>query len=202
MSLVRTRVLPRLAAALVLVVLARGARADAPRARETDVLLEVDPATFAWGGFSAHARLRPDAWPSWSFGAGVYAMDMPSFLVDLDPANRGKSWDARIRLGAALFVDRFLGEAPRGPFVGLELGVQRMRLENPHLGPGTAQYSALLAMPRAGYLWQPFGSGFYLMPWLGIGVAQRIAGSAELAGEPYHVPRVPMFATLHAGWRL
>ncbi len=179
------------------------ARADAgPSAERTDLLLELDPATFVLGGFSGHVRVRPAMLPAWSLGAGAYAMDLPSFVVGLDPVNRGRDWNARIRLGAAFFADRFLGDAPRGSFVGLELGLQRMRLENPRLGPGSAEYSALLVMPRAGYLWQPFGSGFYVMPWVGVGLARKVAGTTALGGETYHVPGVPMFATLHLGWSL
>jgi len=60
----------------------------------------------------------------------------------------------------------------------------------------------MLLMPRGGYLWRPFDTGFYVMPWAGIGLAVKTVGSTQLAGGSYHVPPVPIFATLHVGWRL
>jgi hypothetical protein len=189
----------RALAAASLLLLTTTARAEADEAPiRGDLLLELDPATFVLGGYSAHVRYRPAAAPRWSFGAGTYAMDLPGLLVDLDAANRHAGWNVRIRSGAALFVDRFLGEAPEGLFAGAEVGLQWIRVANPRLGSARADYTAFLLMPRAGYLWQPLGAHFYVMPWLGVGWAERTAGSAGA----YHVPSVPVLATLHLGWRL
>lgn len=195
-SLVRLICLAALALAF-----APAARAEAPPPASGDLLLEVDPTTFALGGLSGHVRFRP-ASGSWSFGAGAYAMDLPSPLVDLDPSNRDKGWKVRIRAGAALFVDRFFANAPDGPFAGVEAGWQRIRLIDARVAPGSVEYDALLLMGRGGWLWRPFASGFYVMPWVGAGWASKVSGRSTLGGVSYDVSPLAVFATVHLGWRL
>jgi len=166
----------------------------------TAVLVETDPATFVFHGFAGHLRLRPKALPHWTFGVGAYALDLPSPLVDLDPANRGEGWHSRISLGVATFVDRYFRGDARGVFVGAQLGIQRYQITRDGVA-GAANFTALLLMPRVGYTWQPFDAGFYVMPWLGVGTAPRIGGEVALQGQRYDVFPVVAFATLHVGWR-
>jgi hypothetical protein len=166
----------------------------------TAVLVETDPATFVFHGFAAHVRLRPKALPHWTFGGGAYALDLPSPFVELDPANRGKGWHSRISLGGAAFVDHYFHDDARGLFIGAQVGFQRYRITRDG-APGATDFTALLLMPRVGYTWQPFDAGFYVMPWLGIGTAPRVAGDVTLAGQRYDVFPLVAFATLHAGWR-
>ncbi len=166
----------------------------------TAVLVETDPATFVFHGFAAHLRMRPKALPHWTLGGGAYALDLPSPLVELDPANRGEGWHSRISLGGAAFVDRYFRDDARGFFVGAQFGFQRYHLTRDG-ARGAANFTSLLLMPRVGYTWQPFDVGFYVMPWLGVGTAPRIAGEVALDGRRYDVFPVVAFATLHVGWR-
>lgn len=187
--------------------LSSAARADStspttsPGQPTTQVFVEVDPSTFAFHGYSGHVRVSPGVLPRWTFGAGVYGLDLPRLLVDLDSANRGEGWEVRIRLGGAVFVDRFFDPGREGVFLGAELGLQRYRLGNPRLGIDSAGFTTLLLMPRAGYLWRPFRAGFYVMPWVGAGVAAKVSGETAVGAGSYHVPPVPIFATLHVGWQ-
>ena len=130
---------------------------------------EIDPATFAMNGYSAHARIALGKDSKWELGAGVYGLDFPKAMIGLDSRNRDQGWDVRLKFGAGLFLDRYLSADRRGPFAGVQVASQQYRLRNARLGPGESRYTNLLVMPRVGYLWKPGSAGFYVMPWLGVG---------------------------------
>ena len=67
-------------------------------------MLEIDPATFAMNGYSAHARMALGLDSKWVLGFGVYGLDIPKLMVDMDPKNRDKGWDVRLTFGAGLFA--------------------------------------------------------------------------------------------------
>ena len=163
------------------------------------VFIETDPATFLFSGFAGHLRWRPAALPHWTFGAGVYAMNLPSIYTKLAAENRGEGWSLRARLGTAVFVDRYLRDTADGPFVGVEAGTQTLEASR---GGSAARFTTLLVLPRFGYLYRPFDNGFYVMPWLGAGVTTHVAGHTDAAGETYRIFPFIAFATLHVGWRL
>src|SRR5438874_11795861 len=62
----------------------------------TSVMIETDPATFALNGFAAHLRVVPRR-AHVAVGVGVYALDFPSLLVDINGSNRGEDWSVRLR---------------------------------------------------------------------------------------------------------
>ena len=177
-------------------------KAENPRLLDAPhILAEIDPATFALGGYSAHARIELGQGSKWVIGAGVYALDLPKAMVDFDSKNRDKGWDVRLKFGAGVFADRFLSEDHVGPFVGVQAATQQYRLRNSRAGSGEAQYTSMLLMPRFGYLWKPGSSELYIMPWAGVGYANKVSGEAHLAGVDYHLSKVMVFATVHVGWR-
>ncbi len=162
--------------------------------------LETDPATFAFSGFAAHARLSPER-SHWSVGLGAYALDFPDLLVNANPNNADEDWEVRLSLGAGAFVDYYLHAEPRGWFFGAQLAIQRFHYERAGV-PGEADGSNLLLMPRTGYTWFPFDRGLYLMPWFGLGVTAPIGGSSSVGGEKYDVFPVIPYGALHVGWQL
>lgn len=177
-------------------VLATG---DPPKAG-TVLAIETDPSTFAFGGFAAHVRVSP-ARSHVALGVGAYAMDFPKVLVDSLPGNRGEDFGVRLRLGVGLFGDWFPREDLQGWFVGAQLAVQRYRYTNEAAPDATGSATNLLLMPRVGYLYQPFDAGFYLQPWVGLGLTTRVAGEARVGSHEYALfPLVP-YAALHVGWR-
>jgi hypothetical protein len=178
------------------------AEAEAPRAtaaKSPRLFLETDPATFVFEGFAAHARLHVDGFDRWTLGVGAYALNLPSLLVELDPANRDEGWSSRITAAGSLFVDRFFRNDAEGAFVGVQLGLQRFRVTRKG-SAGEAGFTNLIAMPRVGYVWRPFDAGFYVMPWVGLGATARIEGDLDVGGESYHLLPVIAFATVHTGW--
>ncbi len=159
-----------------------------------DYLVETDPSTFVLGGFAAHVRIAPAATPRWLFGVGAYALDFPSFMVNLAPANRDEGWSVRLRLGYGVFVDRYLTDSTEGPFIGIQVAAH-------HLGASRSdernRFVNGLVMPRVGYTWRPFESGFYVLGWFGAGFTRTLAGSA---GD-YDVFPLLAFGAVHVGWR-
>lgn len=179
--------------ALVLLATVGGRAAAAPT-----VMVETDPSTFALGGFAAHARVAPRQ-SHWIGGLGAYALDLPQVLVGLDAANRDQGWHVRLQLGAAAFVDyAFAGEA-RGWFVGVEAALQRYRYTRDAM-PGAATALDAVVMPRAGYRWQPWTSGFYVLPWLGVGYQGQLTGARTVADRTYRLGHVVPYAAVHVGW--
>ena len=170
--------------------------AFAASASALDVLVETDPATFALKGAAGHVRLRSEALPGWTFGAGAYLLDFPAPMIDLNEANRDEDWNVRITPGIGLFLDRSLREDGRGFQYGLQMGMQRYEVSAPGQTGGDGYWN-LLVMPRAGYEWHPLDNGFYVFQWAGLGWTSTVAGSSGA----YHVAPLVPFATLHMGWQ-
>lgn len=173
--------------------------AASPARADTSLLLETDPSTFAFRGYAAHARIAPGAGHV-ALGGGIYALDFPKPLVDLNGKNRGEGWDVRLEVGGALFADYYLRPHAEGWFVGAELALQRYRYARD--GAPGAHATNVVVMPRAGYQWRPFHAGFYVMPWAGLGVQGKVAGTETVGNQKYDVfPLVP-YGALHLGWQL
>jgi hypothetical protein len=166
----------------------------AERARPS-VLVETDPATFAFSGYAAHVRFSPHG--GLTFGAGVYAMNMPKPIAELGSGNEG--FRLSLRNGIGLFVDHHFARRPHGWFVGLQLALQRWRVGRDETDT-TTDYTTALAMVRFGTLLHPFDNGFYVLPWIGVGASPRISGSTTVDDRRYSPLPVLAFGAVHVGW--
>ncbi len=163
------------------------------------ISVETDPSTFAFGGYAAHVRIKLKNCQHLVWGAGAYAMNFPSFLVDMNADNKGKGWGVRINSAVSLFGEYYFKEANNKWFAGLQVGVQNYKLTNSH-STNKATYSNLLVMPSIGYTWRPFNFPLYFKPWLGVGYMNKIAGSNTLEGSTYKLSPIMPFVTLHVGY--
>ncbi len=168
-------------------------------AQETSFSLEIDPATFAFKGYSAHLRVAPAGTQHLLVGAGVYAMDMPSFLVDLNKNNKGQDWNVRINLGTGLFGEYHFKEVNRKSFVGLQTSFQQFKIGNNSVD-GEEKFSNLLLMAYTGYTIKPFDINLYVKPWAGIGYTSKISGETSIGELNYDLAPLTMFLTLHIGY--
>ncbi len=50
---------------------------------KTEFSFEIDPATFGFGGYGFHLRIKPKNSEHLFIGFGAYAMDMPDVFVDI-----------------------------------------------------------------------------------------------------------------------
>lgn len=163
------------------------------------ISVEIDPATFAFGGYGLHLRLQPKASEHLLLGFGTYAMNMPKALVDLNPANRNLGWNVRLQQGHGLFAEYHFSMVNKGLFSGLQTSFQQYRIEHT-THEGSETFSSLLGMAFIGYSWQPFDDHFYLKPWTGIGYVNQVSGHTQLASSEYDVAPITYFATLHLGY--
>ena len=168
-------------------------------AQRTSVSLEIDPATFAFKGYSVHLRISPAGTDHLLVGAGVYAMDMPSFLVDLNKNNKGLGWNVRLNLGAGLFGEYHFKEVNRKTFAGLQASIQQFEIGNDSTD-NEGKFSNLLMMGYAGYTLKPFDFDLYIKPWAGIGYTSKISGETALGDLNYDVAPVTVFLTIHLGY--
>lgn len=161
--------------------------------------LEIDPLTFAFGGYSAHLRLQPKRNDKLLLGAGIYAMNLPDFMIDLKKENQNKGWQSRLDLGLGLFAEHHFSQVNKGFFLGGQIGFQQYKVELENF-PGYDDYSHLLFMGYGGYSLPISQTRFYLKFWGGLGYAPRIYGDAIRGSETYVAPRLLPFGTLHLGY--
>lgn len=168
---------------------------------KTTFSVETDPVTFLFKGYALHIRIKPKNSDRLVLGAGIYALDMPSFLVNRNKENRNKGWNVRIHRAVSLFGEYYLREANNKWFIGLQVGIQNFTNTN-ELSPGEkSSYNNLLIMPSVGYIWRPFQKiGFYIKPWIGIGYTTKISGTNSVNALKYNIAPVTNFVTLHLGY--
>ena len=161
--------------------------------------LEIDPATFVFKGYSAHLRIQPKRSDHYLFGLGMYAMDMPSFFVDLNDKNKNKGWGVRINQGYGLFGEYHFTQVNRRWFIGSQISLQEYKIEQAEI-EGYSQYQNFLLMGYGGYTLQPFTLPIYFKAWGGIGYTSKVSGTNILEGLEYDISPISMFATLHVGY--
>ena len=167
---------------------------------KTRISLEIDPATFVFSGYSAHIRVQPSNTQHVLVGAGVYAMQLPDLIVDLNPKNQGKGWTSKIKLGYGLFGEYYFDEVNQSWFVGGQVSLQDYQITNIE-NDSEANFTNFLLMAYGGYVWKPFQkSPFYLKPWAGVGYTTKISGGARINEKEYDIAPITMFVTLHLGY--
>ncbi len=160
--------------------------------------IEIDPATFGFKGYAFHLRFKPKNSEHAQLGLGVYAMDLPDVLVDLNKENKDKNWNARINKGFGLFGEYHFSEVNSKWFVGSQLAAQQFKIENKNLS-GSQLFTNGLLMGYAGYTWK-VGQHFYIKPWAGIGYTTKLSGENVLDNLTYDIDPMMVFATLHLGY--
>ena len=169
---------------------------------DTTVMLEIDPLPFALRGHAAHVRVATEKLPGWVFSAGIYGLEIPGFLTDINSKNRDEGWKPEIRNAYALFADYHFSGRPQGLFVGLQLAYQDFGLTRESTAE-SREFGVLMAMARVGTLWKPFDSSFYILPWAGVAANLPVNdGNLTLGDDTYDVAPVGGFVTLHLGWQL
>ncbi len=166
---------------------------------KTTLSLEIDPATFFFNGYSAHVRLQHPAFSHLLWGGGVYAMNLPAALVNMNSDNRNEDWKVRIQLGTGLFAEHHFSTINRGWFAGMQTSLQSLRIQRDELS-NASDFLNVLLMPYGGYTLQPFEIPLYIKFWAGLGYTSKVSGTTSLGGKVYEVSSVTGFATLHFGY--
>jgi hypothetical protein len=166
----------------------------------TLISIETDPSTFAFNGYAMHVRIKPKNSKHLVVGAGTYALDLPSVLVNMNDENQDKGWNVRINSAYSLFSEYYFKEANYKWFVGLQAGIQNYKNTNENLANKESKYSNLLIMPSIGYNWYPFKFPLYVKPWFGLGYTSKISGVNHIDNSTYDIAPLVPFLTLHVGY--
>jgi hypothetical protein len=166
----------------------------------TTISIETDPSTYAFNGYAVHFKIKPKNSQHWLLGAGTYAMNFPSFMVNMNKENKDKGWNVRIKSAYSIFGEYYLKEANKKWFIGMQVGLQNYRNTNDSVVSKKSEYSNLLVMPSIGYNWAPFKFPLYVKPWLGIGYTAKVNGSNSVEQYTYNVSPFVPFLTLHVGY--
>ncbi|HAN00328.1 MAG TPA: hypothetical protein DCQ26_17170 [Marinilabiliales bacterium] len=166
---------------------------------KTKFSIEIDPATFAFNGYSAHLRIQPKSCNHLIYGVGIYAMDMPAFFVDMNSNNADKGWQVRINNAIGIFGEHHFSQVNKGFFVGSQISAQQFLIENDNQS-GDEKFTNGLIMGYGGYTLQPFKFPLYFKAWGGVGYTSKISGENILGGQEYEIAPISVFATLHVGY--
>jgi hypothetical protein len=182
---------------IALLVLLGGARAASAEPHRAHV--ELDPLTFALGGYGVQVGYRPPALPRLRLAMASFAIDVPDPVAELG-GNEG--FHIRVRPSVGLYGLYFLSDTRGGWFAGGSLRVLRLEYghdDEPDLETRVAELS-LEAI--AGYKWHPWPAGFYLLPFAGVSRGLVASDEATVGGREYSPPIVQLFATVNLGWEL
>ena len=168
---------------------------------KTKFSIEIDPSTFAFNGYGVHLRIQPKNSEKLIIGAGTYAMDFPSVLVNLNAENKDKGWNVRLNQGYGIFGEYHFSEVNKKWFIGAQLAAQQYELQK-DLYDGNAKYSTILFMGLGGYTLQPFEFPLYFKFWGGVGYLNKISGENYIDNAEYNISPALMFGAVHIGYTL
>lgn len=170
-----------------------------PTESKMEFSIEIDPMTFAMNGYSAHLRVKPKNSDHLLIGIGIYAMDIPDFLVNLNSKNKDMGWKSRLNNGIGLFTEHYFKEVNKGLFVGVQASMQEYKIEKEGYTE-SSKFTNTLIMGYGGYSFMPFDFNLYFKAWGGIGYSNQISGSNEIETEVYDNAALTYFGTLHVGY--
>ena len=168
---------------------------------KTEISIEIDPSTFALGGYGFHLRIKPKNSEHLLLGAGTYALDFPSVLVNLNKKNKDMGWHTRLNQGYGLFGEYHFSEVNKKWYVGGQLALQEYKIEKDFFD-GESKYSTMMLMALGGYTLQPFEFPLYFKFWGGLGYTGKISGENTIGNAEYDISPILMFGALHIGYTL
>ena len=177
--------------ALLLVLLSSVAHAED---RDLRIHLEIDPQPFILGGYGIQPGVRYNHLRA---GLGNFSLDVPDAIAQLG-GNDG--FHQHVRPSNALYILYFLNDRSGLAFGG---SLRLLRLSTTRDGETeTAKTWEFGPEAIAGYKWMPTKYGFYVMPWVAVGVTLYRNHDATVAGRTYDPLPVNLFATVNIGYEL
>jgi hypothetical protein len=197
---VRTSALHAGLALLSLALAGSRAVADEPAADDAGVLLhaELDPLTFANGGYGGQIGIRHPAMHGVRLAIASFSLHVPDLLAQVG-GNDG--FDLRVRPSGALYALYYPRPTGRdGIAIGASLRYLRLRYEHDDVPGQRADVSEISPEAIVGYQWHPLHNGFYLQPWLALGITLSRRGDAVVGDKHYSALPIQPFFTVNIGW--
>ncbi len=157
--------------------------------------VETDPLPLIQGGYGLQAGVRPAGTP-WRIAVASFSLDVPDPAVQVG-GNDG--FHLRVRPSAALYVLRYF-PGRNGWLVGGSLRYLRLRYTHDDAPGAHGDLGTISPEVIAGYHWHPTRAGFYIQPWVGVGVLAWTSADAVVAGRAYDGLPIQPFATVNLGW--
>lgn len=177
-------------ASLLAAALATTAAADPPQLH-----VETDPLPLIRGGYGLQAGARPAGSP-WRIAVASFALDVPDPAVQVG-GNDG--FHLRVRPSAAIYVLRYF-PGRSGWLIGGSLRYLRLRYTHDDAPSERGDLGAISPEVIAGYHWHPTRAGFYVQPWVGLGVLAWTSADAAVGARVYDGLPIQPFATVNLGW--
>jgi hypothetical protein len=176
------------------------ARAGEPPATGDAMWLhaELDPLTFANGGYGGQLGIRHPALHGVRLAVASFSLHVPDALAQIG-GNDG--FDVRVRPSGALYALYYVRAAGHdGLAIGASLRYLRLRYEHDDVPGQRADVTELSPEAIIGYQWHPFHNAFYLQPWLALGVTVSRRGEAIVGDKHYDELPIQPFFTVNIGW--
>lgn len=158
--------------------------------------VEVDPLPFVRHGYGAQVGVRPSALRGVRLAVASFMLDVPD-LVTRFGGNDG--FHARVRPSGALYALYY--PYPHDS-VAVGVSIRYLRLtythdERPDLEATVSQISPELVV---GFQWHPTSLGFYVQPWMGLGVVAWQSKEVVVGARTYTALPISPFFTVNLGW--
>jgi hypothetical protein len=193
LGIVILRHLPLLAIAVVSLPSA-AARAEP----SSSVHAEVDPFPFATGRWGVQVGARPAALRGVRLSIASFSVDVPDVVTELG-GNDGFHLDVRPLSGALYALYYFAPPGEDGFTVGGSVRYLRLRYSHDDERVAT-DVRELSPEVIVGYQWHPFRNGFYVQPWLALGVVLLRSDEPTVGTHVYDELPVSVFFTANLGY--
>ena len=163
------------------------------------LFVETDPMSTLIGARTIWLGLEPNKLPHFSLAANITTADFSNDIDDLlNPHNKEKGFDTRVKIGGGLAIDYFFQKQQEKWYVGLI----NLLLVN-EVSRNNQQITALShnIFGRAGYRWYPFKQkGFYVNPFLGFRFEYLPNGRVILENQRFEAAGLQPFGSVHIGY--
>jgi len=181
------------AALLSLLLFAHAARAD----DRVYLHAELDPLTFANGGYGGQLGVRLPQLRGVRVAIASFSLHVPDVLSQIGNAG----FDERVEPSGALYVLYYFRPAGHDGFsVGAATRLKNIRYEHDAEPGSVAHVKEVSPEAIVGYQWHPFHNGFYLQPWLALGVTLWRDHDAVVGTHRYSESPVSPFFTVNIGY--
>ncbi|HEY4183177.1 MAG TPA: hypothetical protein VGM90_40415 [Kofleriaceae bacterium] len=155
---------------------------------------EVDPLTFANGGYGGQVGVRVD---HLRFAIASFSLHVPDIVSQI--GNDG--FDERVRPSGAIYGLYYPRAAGRDGFAfGASVRLLRIRYEHDDVLDMEDHVTEVSPEAIVGYQWHPFHNGFYLQPWLALGVTVWRNHPGTVGTYSYDELPISPFFTVNIGW--
>ena len=161
--------------------------------------VETDPLSTAFGARTLSLVIAPPQFKHLSLFTNVVHANFPNWMDDLlNPKNKGKGFDSRIRIGGGFGIDYFFKEEREGFYAGLLNLFFQNEISRGAFSETIMSHNLI---PRLGYRWFPFAkTRFYLSPFVGLRYEYSLEEVPVVDGIVFEAAGLRPFCTLHIGF--